>query len=248
MPHWLIKSALQRAISLLPASHFWNELFQRYVTRSLDLTPERFDMRLDCCRIHLENFIELRPSRAHDFTAFELGTGWFPVVPAGWFLCGAGRVWTFDSAPFLNRQRLRQVFGMFEQYEREGKLQRLLPRLLPKRLERFKEIARNVESSEPDKLLEVLNIHFQVRDAQNTGLQPKTIDLFASTSVLQYIPREILKNILTEFRRAGSGNAVQSHFLNLIDQYSYFDRSITRFNFLKFPKNVENSITVRSRG
>ena len=31
-----------------------------------------------------------------------------------------------------------------------------------------------------------------------------------------------------------SADAVQSHYLNLIDQYSYFDRSITPYNFLKF--------------
>ena len=234
MPHWLIKSALQRAISLLPASHFWNELFQRYVTRSLDLTPERFEMRLDCCRIHLENFIELRPSRARDFTACELGTGWFPVVPAGLFLCGASRIWTFDIAPFLSRQRLKQMFGMFEEYERLGKLQKFLPRLLPKRLERFNEIARDVETSEPEKVPEQMEIYFEVRDAQNTGLKAGSIDLFVSTGVLEYIPRNILGNILREFRRIGSANAVQSHYLNLIDQYSYFDRSITPFNFLKF--------------
>jgi hypothetical protein len=234
MPHWLIKSALQRAISLLPASHFWNELFQRYVTRSLDLTPERFEMRLDCCRIHLQNFSELRPSRALDFTACELGTGWFPVVPAGLFLCGAGRIATFDIALFLSRKRLKQTFGMFEEYERTGKLQKFLPRLMPKRLERFKEIAKSVETAEPEKVLKQLEIHFEVRDAQNTGLQPGSIDLFVSTGVLEYIPRDILKNILTEFRRIGSPGAVQSHYLNLIDQYSYFDRSITPFNFLKF--------------
>lgn len=234
MPHWLIKSALQRAISLLPASHFWNELFQRYLTHSLDLTPERFDMRLDYCRIHLENFLELRPSHARDFTACELGTGWFPVVPAGLFLCGASRIWTFDIAPLLSRQRLKEMFDLFEDFERAGRLRKLLPRLLPERLERFREIAKGVEASEPEKLLQQMEIHFEVRDAQNTGLKAGSIDLFVSTGVLEYIPPQVLKNILTEFRRVGSADAVQSHYLNLIDQYSYFDRSITPFNFLQY--------------
>src|SRR2546423_590424 len=162
MPHWLIKSALQRAISLLPASHFWNELFQRYVTHSLDLTPARFDMRLDYCRIHLENFLELRPSRGHDFTAFELGTGWFPVVPAGLFLCGATRISTFDIAPLLSRQRLKEMFNIFEKYEHSGRLQKLLPRLLPQRLERFREIAREVETSAPEKVLQRMDVYFEV--------------------------------------------------------------------------------------
>lgn len=234
MPHWLIKSALQRAISLLPASHFWNELFQHYVTRSLDLIPGRFEMRLDYCRIHLENFLELRPSRGRDFTVCELGTGWFPVVPAGLFLCGAGRIWTFDIAPFVSRRRLKEMFDRFQEYEQSGRLQKFLPRLLPERLERFREIAKEVESSEPERLLEKMEICFAVRDAQNTGLNAGTVDLFVSTGVLEYIPRAILKNILTEFRRIGSRDAVQSHYLNLIDQYSYFDHSITPFNFLKY--------------
>jgi len=185
MPHWLIKSALQRAISLLPASHFWNELFQRYVTRSLDLSPERFEMRLDCCRTHLENFLELRPLPNRDQTVFELGTGWYPVVPVGLFLCGATRIWTFDIAPFLSRQRLEAMFRLFLDYERSGKLQKFLPRLLPERLERLKEIANNVEMSRPQKVLEQLEIHFEVRDAQNTGLKPGSIDLFLSTGVLE---------------------------------------------------------------
>ena len=39
MPHWMIKSAIHRAISLLPRSDRWNELFQHCVTRSLELPP-----------------------------------------------------------------------------------------------------------------------------------------------------------------------------------------------------------------
>lgn len=234
MPHWLIKSALQRAISLLPASHFWNELFQRYVTRSLDLTTERFEMRLDCCRIHLENFLELRPTPNRQWTVYELGTGWYPVVPVGLFLCGAARIWTFDIASFLSRRRLKVMFEYFLAYEQSGRLQKFLPRLLTDRLERFKEIVKNVESLEPVKVLEQLEIHFEVRDAQNTGLEPSSIDLFVSTGVLEYIPPIILKNILIETRRIGSADMIQSHYLNLIDQYSYFDRSITPFNFLKY--------------
>jgi hypothetical protein len=234
MPHWLIKSALQRAISLLPASHFWNELFQRYVTRSLDLSPERFEMRLDCCRIHLENFLELQSAPNRQYTVYELGTGWYPVVPVGMFLCGAKRVWTSDIASFLSRKRLKVMFGMFLEYERAGKLNKFLSRMLPERFVHFKRIANNVESSEPAKVLEELEIHFEVRDAQNTRLETGSIDFFVSTGVLEYIPPAILKNILIEAGRIGSAEMIQSHYLNLVDQYSYFDRSVTPFNFLKY--------------
>src|SRR5437879_9381556 len=113
MPHWLIKAALHRAISWLPASHHWNALFQQYVSRSLDLSRPRFEHRLDCCRLHLDHFLEVRPNCVRDFKVAEVGTGWFPVVPVGLFLCGAGEIWTFDIASLVRPSRLRQVLAGF---------------------------------------------------------------------------------------------------------------------------------------
>src|SRR5215470_12286918 len=106
MPHWLIKAAVQRAISWLPASQTWNSLFQTHVTRSLELTPERFEARLDYCRIHVENYTEARPNSPAGFSVLEVGTGWYPVVPIGLFLCGAGPIQTFDIDPLLRMDRL----------------------------------------------------------------------------------------------------------------------------------------------
>lgn len=82
--------------------------------------------------------------------------------------------------------------------------------------------------------MERLDIHAQVRDAQQTGLPANRVDLITSTGTLEYIPPSVLKNMMAEFRRVGSANAVMSHYLNLADEYSYFDRSITPINFLQF--------------
>ena len=57
------------------------------------------------------------------------------------------------------------------------------------------------------------------------------MDLFVSTTVLQYIPPEALKGIFAEFNRLASPNAVMSHYIDLYDQFSVFDRSISPFNF-----------------
>ena len=42
MPHWLIKSALQRAISLLPASHVWMSLIDQYSYFDRSIAPFNF--------------------------------------------------------------------------------------------------------------------------------------------------------------------------------------------------------------
>jgi hypothetical protein len=234
MPHWLIKSAVHRALSLLPASHLWNAWFQKYVTRSLDLTRQRFRFRLECCRRHLESFFELRPRRGGGFTVFELGTGWFPVVPIGLYLCGASEVWTFDIAPLLSGRRLRQAFELFDEFDRSGELRCFLPLLQSDRLTSLRQAACAPGPASAAERLQRLDIQVRTQDAAQTGLPSATVDLFVSTGVLEYIPVPAIEQILAEFRRVGSPDAVQSHYLNLADEYSYFDPSITPFNFLRF--------------
>jgi hypothetical protein len=234
VPHWLIKSLLQRAFSVLPASHWWNALFQQYITQSLALTPERFETRVEFSRRHLDQFLEVRPQCQRDFTVLEIGTGWYPVVPVALYLCGAREVSTFDIAPLLRPSRVHQMLVRFDQYERSGKLKKLLPRALPERIAVLQQALSMAQTQSCQELLNRLGITVHVRDAQNTGLPDRSIDLFVSTGVLEYIPRPVLASILKECRRLGSSNAVQSHYLNLVDQFSYFDRSITPFNFLKF--------------
>src|SRR5882672_9464407 len=236
MPHWLIKSSLHRVISWLPATHFWNGLFQRHLSHSLALPKHEFDTRLDHCHRHLEAFLETRPANTSDWRVLELGTGWFPTVPVGLYLCGAAEIWTFDIAPLLRSVQVKLMLDRFAESERSGELQKRLPRLRPERLAKLREFSASWDGHSPAALLEKMSIHFHVRDAQQTGLESRSVDLFVSTAVIEYIPRAILKSILQEFKRLGSAGAVQSHYINLCDHYSYFDLSITPFNYLKYPE------------
>ena len=237
MPHWMIKSAIHRAISVLPRSHRWNELFQTYVTRSLELSPNGFEDRLRFCRRHLEHFFEAQPQRRENFSALDVGTGWFPVGPIGLYLCGASEIWTFDIAPLLRRSRLLLLLGYFNEYDQKGVLKNFLPWVQSDRMAQLRTAIESGENESPEALLNKLKIHALVRDAQNTGLKPGSIDLFVSTTVLQYIPIEALKGIFAEFKRLASPNAVMSHYIDLYDQFSVFDRSITPFNFLRYSTN-----------
>jgi hypothetical protein len=234
MPHWLIKSAVQRAISWLPASHVFNSLFQRHVTHSLDLAPSRFELRLQHCARHLRNFLENSPSRPSAFSVVEIGTGWYPVVPIGLFLCGAFDVWTFDISPLIDTGRLRATLDMFLQYADSGKLAEFLPGVRPDRLKLFRETMAGPLAAPPSEALEKLKIHLRIRDAQDTQLPAGSVDLFLSSGVLEYIPRPVLRGMLREFKRVGKERAIQSHYLNLVDQFSYFDHSITPFNMLQY--------------
>ncbi len=234
MPSWLLKSAIHRAISLLPQSQKYNEWFQEHVTKSLGLEAGPFEFRLNYCRRYLEDFLQVRPECAAGFTALELGTGWYPIVPIGLFLCGATDIWSFDICPLLRRERLRTLLNLFCDYDRQGKLQTFLPALRPERMARLREAAKLIDSETPEALLEKLNLHVLVRDAQNTGLPAKSVDLFFSCVVLEHIPAPIQLSLNREFLRVASPRAVLIEFVDLKDQYAAFDKSVSIFNFLKF--------------
>ncbi len=172
MASWLVKALVQRGIGALPNPHYWNELLQARVTHSLDLTEERFEVSLRNCRNHLEQ-LQLSGSTAtrSSFSALELGTGWFPTVPIGLFLCGAREVWTWDIAPLLRRDRLKLTIRRFLELE-QGQGLRGHFHALPERLTRLREVMALCEQAEelgPAALLERLGIHYR------TGRRPDRV-------------------------------------------------------------------------
>jgi len=237
MASWLVKALVQRGIGALPNPHYWNELFQDRVTHSLSLTNERFEAGLRNCRNHLEQ-LQRSDSTAtrSSFSAFELGTGWFPTVPIGLFLCGAREVWTWDIAPLLRRDRLKLTLRRFLELEQGQGLRGYL-HALPDRLTRLREVIALCERAEelgPAELLERLGIHYRIGNASRSGLPPQSVDLIVSDVVLEYLSPEELLEILQELRRIAAPDAVMSHTISLDDQYASYDSAITQFNFLRF--------------
>lgn len=234
MPHWLIKSAIHRTISWLPNPQFWNDIFRKYGTGSLKLSCEQFEGKLHECSRHLREFKAHHQDASPDFSALELGTGWFPIIPIGLYLCGAREIWTVDIDPYLREDRMKMMLDFFGDYTRTGKLAEYLPTVRQDRIEKLMAILPEAADTRPNIWLEKLNIHVLVQDAQKLPLPDKSVDWIFSSGVLEYIPEPILKNIMTEFRRAAKPGGIMTHRLNLVDQYSYFDKKITTLNFLRY--------------
>jgi hypothetical protein len=236
MASWLLKAFVQRSIAALPNPHYWNELLQERVTHTLELTDGRFDCSLSNCRNHLEQFRRYGSTARGNFSAFELGTGWFAVVPIGLFLSGAREVWTWDIAPLLKLNRLKLTIVRFLELDRRQRLQDHLP-VVPERVAALREVMTLFECPrrlEPVQLLERIGIHYRVGNASRSGLAPEAVDLIISDVVLEFFSPAELYEILREFRRIAAPSAVMSHSIDLSDQYASFDASITKFNFLRY--------------
>jgi len=233
MAHWVIKAAIHRGISVLPNRQFWNGLLQKWITRSTELTPGAFTEKARECSRHLRVLRSVRPEQ--DFTALELGTGWLPILPVGLWVCGAREVWTFDIDPLLKTERVLGVLRNFSEYAERGALSELVPEARADRLGHLESVLASAKPADtPAAVLERMRIHYRVKDAQQTGLPDGAIDFIVSSGVLEYVPKQSLPRVLREFHRVAAPGAIMSHRLNLVDQYSYFDKNITAFNFLRF--------------
>lgn len=235
MPNWLIKAGVQRAISWLPRTHFWNELLQTHVWKSLGLSEGQFEEVLQRGRRHYDNYAGLRHDLLEGFNVVELGTGWYPIVPVSLYLCGAGDIWCYDVEQFVTAERVQAMLAHFSNYAADGKLRTFLPAMREDRLPALREALADAATAPALETLERLRIHLRTPDAQRTGLPPDTVDFFFSIGTIQHIPRPILANIFAEFRRVSRPRAVMSHFIYLEDQYWNFDKTISKLNYLRYP-------------
>ncbi|HXV77648.1 MAG TPA: class I SAM-dependent methyltransferase [Candidatus Polarisedimenticolaceae bacterium] len=229
MPPWVVKAAVQGVLSRLPRAQRWNRVLQTYVTRSLFLSDDAFLSKWRQARKHLEHYRMAHGSRTPR-RALELGTGWAPVVPIGLALDGVPDVRTVDMQPLLSKQLTLRVL---EQYRRQIAAGAVAP-ADPRAGQRIGELLAAAPSSDAHGLLARIGVDVSVGDARASALPNGSVDLFVSNNTLEHIAPDVIREILSEFRRLAAGDAVGSHFIDMADHYAGFDRRITVYNFLRY--------------
>jgi hypothetical protein len=212
MARWLLKAAVQGAISPLPARDRLNYLLQKHLTGSVALTDEAFERKLAQCRRHLESYRAVHGKLPR--SALELGTGWYPIVPIGLALAGVEQVTTVDVSALCDADRTRSVLERFAS--------------------RRPDVPINASADDPNQLLEPLGVRLLVCDVRASGLAAGSVDLFVSNNTLEHIPPQGLQALLAEFQRLAAPGAVMDHFIDMSDHYAHFDRSISEFNYLRY--------------
>ncbi|MEM6782776.1 MAG: class I SAM-dependent methyltransferase [Bacteroidota bacterium] len=238
MASWVLKAALQKTIGLLPMSARINEVFQTYVTKSIDLEAGTFEDKLALSARHLDYYrshngvASAEPSPAPRVLV-DIGTGWYPDLPLSAFLCGTQAVHTYDIDRLVKPERLRRLMAYYLDYADRGVLTQHLPGAQPDRVEQLRAV-HDSGADTAEGLLAPLGIHYHVHGAETSGLPDGCVDLIASTVVFEYIPWDPLMAVLRENRRILAPGGVMSHEIDLADQFHYHDASITPLNFYRF--------------
>jgi SAM-dependent methyltransferase len=241
LPSWVLKAAVQKLLAALPAAHVLNHLLQARITHSLDLTGDRVTAQMGRCARHLEAYAAPRgtiPARV-----LEVGTGWHPLLPLGFHLCGCDEIRTLDRLALVTPRRIRETLEAVVERIRDGSLSGALPRLVPPRADLLRERLRELQAAPGTRALETLGIRYQVGDASE--VPAGSADLVVTNSVLEHLDENELRALLTQMRRVIAPGGVASHFVDLGDHYAVFDRRIDVYNFLKFSDRTWNLVNSR---
>jgi SAM-dependent methyltransferase len=241
MKIWILKAVIQKGISLLPFNHRINFLFQKYVTKGVNLTNHLFEDKLIHCSNHIKYYRKYAPGKT-DFTALEIGTGWYPIVPIGLYLFGASKVYTIDISSLLSTDRIKDTIDKYETWYLSGRLNQYLPDMDIKRYEKLISLKGMIASSNVSDVLKEVNIYPIVGDARHIDLQDHSIDLINSNNTFEHIYPGILRGILDEFKRILAPDGVMSHQIDMSDHFAHLDKSITIYNFLRFSDREWNMI------
>ena len=222
---WLAKAALQKGIGALPQGERLNYVFQRRVLHSLPAGDGALRQKFSRAVQHLGAYEEHGPGvPAAEATFYEFGAGWDLAIPIAYGLLGIGSQVLVDIRPSARVELVNDSLASFE---------RLRPEL--------EDIAgRELRpGGGPIERLEELEERFGIRylapcDARDTGLPSASIDFVSSTDTCEHIPGADLAGIFRESYRLLRPGGAFSCRIDLQDHYAYFDRSLSKYNFLRY--------------
>jgi SAM-dependent methyltransferase len=155
---------------------------------------------------------------------YEFGAGWDLAIPVAYALLGVGRQVLVDIRPSARVELVNDSLAAFERLRPE--LEQLAGRELR-------------AGGGPVAGLDELEERFGIRylapcDARDTGLPEASLDYVSSTDTCEHIPGDDLTEIFREcFRLLRPGGAFSCR-IDLQDHYAYFDRSLSRYHFLRY--------------
>lgn len=233
---WLAKVALQRGLGLLPGQgERLNYLFQRHLLHSLPAGEAALRRKFARALRHLRLYEQHGPGTPPpDAVFYEFGTGWDLSIPLSLAALGAERQILVDIRPSVRTELVADSLATLALLSSELEADAGRP-------------LRPLGTSPPVSTAE-LEPRFGIRylapcDARATGLPDESVDFVSSTDVCEHVPEADLARIFGECFRLLRPGGVLSCRIDLQDHYAYFDRSLSRYNFLRFSDRAWSLVT-----
>lgn len=218
-----IKCLLQTIFSFVPRGEILNYFFQKYIARTFPPDNNYFLGKTAFAFLHYNNFLKYNKLEIRNGKYYEFGAGWTLEIPLSMGFLGFD-VHCIDIRKLIVPELIMDTLAKFESNKDE------LPfRICPVKNENIKNVI----------ITEQLKNNYRVNyiapmDARNTSFEDNSFDFISSTSTLEHIPKEDILPILKECYRILNKGGVMSLIIDYKDHWSYFDKSISNFNFLRY--------------
>jgi len=214
-----IKCYVQRFFSAVPNGAKLNYLFQKHITKTFPVADAKFLFKANMAFKHHENFENLNKVKTPKKNYYEFGAGWDLIIPLA--ICQLGyKTDVVDIRKLLVYELVNDANNRFN----------TLSEKLPFKNSSKTEIVKNLHD-----LKEQFGLQYLApQDARNTDYPDNHFDFSSSTSTMEHIPPDDILKILNETYRIMSKGGILSMSIDYIDHWSYFDSSISRYNFLQY--------------
>lgn len=243
---WVLKAIVQKVISYVPFSFRINYLFQRYITKRVVLTEEFLLTMIGHFR-EIEQYWMSNGKTIKDMRIVELGTGWHPVIPLLYHLCGARSVITIDLRSLLRSENLKDLIRLLSEMHANGHLDGLP--IIAERLQAQQSLL--VSDASASAMLESIQIKVWVGDARSLDLPDGSAEGVSSINVLEHVDETQIVPILEELCRLTVPKGLHYHAIGTYDHFVHIDPTISKFNYLKYSqktwKRIDNRIQPQNR-
>ncbi len=231
---WLLKAISQKTLSAMPNSEKFNYFFQHNVVKSLPGSDEVFLRKFSTVLKHWALFLKHtsldEPAKG---VFYEFGAGQDFETPLSYCAFGIKKQIIIDICPKMRIDLVNGTIGRF--LKNKEKLQQIAGRTLY--IDNFRMLQKKED------LLTYFGINYIAPcDARNTQFSANSFDFISSTAVFEHVPSLDIPQILKESRRILRPGGIMSCIIDMRDHYSYFDKSISVYNFLKFPDRIWNFV------
>ncbi len=223
---------VQQVFSCLPFGEQLNYIGQKYIVRGLPINKDEFIGKVNIAFRNFNSYSKYcNCDTAIDGAIFyEFGAGWDLVIPLSYYLLGINSQIIIDNRAIVRYELINDSLTRFK------KLYKDLPPLIVDRLD-------NALSKYPISDIQQLKEQFGISyrapyDAKATRLAAGSMDFISSTATLEHIPVSEISLIFNECYRILKTGGIMTATIDYVDHYSYFDKTISVYNFLKYPASV----------
>lgn len=242
---------MQKAISQLPGKERINYLFQKHVTKGVQLTDQHFGWKIGHAQDHIKHFAANSVLPKAEISVLELGTGWYPIVPIALYLNGFNNIHSVDIYAWMNAKSQLAAIDKFFEWHEAGKLQTFLPHIIEARWQKLAKIREERAQATIEGISKTIGLQHHLQDARNTDFEAQRFGLICSNNTFEHIYASVLVDILKEFKRVAAPGGVMSHFVDLTDHFAHFDKTINEYHFLRFSEaewqRIDNNIQPQNR-